>query len=171
MACSTFYVKTLCCRSVLLLFSYACLLILSSWFPLQLHAAPYCVKLFFLCFQPPWDLETANKFIIHYTYGCDYNLKVLRWRCRFFVHFLWFRILECAHHLFALENEKKKMCLTFQDFQGELTYGKIGEWRFDKRSHLQGPPPRNLSLPPPGVPESVVCPKDASSECNFIVNL
>lgn len=40
--------------------------------------------------------------------------------------------------------------------KGELTYGKIGEWRFDKRSHLQGPPPRNLSLPPPGVPESVV---------------
>ncbi|KVH87505.1 hypothetical protein Ccrd_025235 [Cynara cardunculus var. scolymus] len=39
---------------------------------------------------------------------------------------------------------------------GELTYGKIGEWRFDKRSHLQGPPPRNLTLPPPGVPESVV---------------
>lgn len=29
-----------------------------------------------LNFQPPWDLETAKKFIIHYTYGCDYNLKV-----------------------------------------------------------------------------------------------
>ncbi|THU70192.1 hypothetical protein C4D60_Mb08t22430 [Musa balbisiana] len=39
--------------------------------------------------------------------------------------------------------------------KGELTYGKIGEWRFDKRSFLHGPPPRNLSLPPPGVPESV----------------
>ncbi|MBA0587706.1 hydroxyproline O-arabinosyltransferase NOD3 [Gossypium raimondii] len=64
--------------------------------------------------QPPWDTEVGKKFIIHYTYGCDYNLK------------------------------------------GELTYGKIGEWRFDKRSYLSGPPPRNLSLPPPGVPESVV---------------
>ncbi|KAK4421898.1 Hydroxyproline O-arabinosyltransferase 3 [Sesamum alatum] len=64
--------------------------------------------------QPPWDLETTNKFILHYTYGCDNNLK------------------------------------------GELTYGKIGEWRFDKRSYLDGPPPRNLSSPPPGVPESVV---------------
>ncbi|KAE8691661.1 NADPH:quinone oxidoreductase [Hibiscus syriacus] len=64
--------------------------------------------------QPPWDVEIGNKFILHYTYGCDYNLK------------------------------------------GELTYGKIGEWRFDKRSYLSGPPPRNLSLPPPGVPESVV---------------
>lgn len=40
-----------------------------------------------------------------------------------------------------------------------MTYGKIGEWRFDKRSHLSGPPPRNLPLPPPGVPESVVCPE------------
>nr|XP_027107204.1 hydroxyproline O-arabinosyltransferase 3-like [Coffea arabica] len=64
--------------------------------------------------QPPWDLETRKKFILHYTYGCDYNMK------------------------------------------GELTYGKIGEWRFDKRSHLAGPPPKNISLPPPGVPESVV---------------
>lgn len=41
--------------------------------------------------------------------------------------------------------------------QGELTFGKVGEWRFDKRSYLDAPPPRNLSLPPPGVPESVVC--------------
>lgn len=40
--------------------------------------------------------------------------------------------------------------------QGKLTYGKIGEWRFDKRSYTKVPPPRNLTLPPPGVPESVV---------------
>ncbi|KAJ0021553.1 hypothetical protein Pint_30848 [Pistacia integerrima] len=72
--------------------------------------------------QPPWDLEVGKKFIIHYTYGCDYSLKV--------------------EHSLAV-------C-------GELTYGKIGEWRFDKRSYLSGPPPRNFSLPPPGVPESVV---------------
>ncbi|GMJ07738.1 hydroxyproline O-arabinosylatransferase 1 [Hibiscus trionum] len=64
--------------------------------------------------QPPWDTEIGDKFIIHYTYGCDYDLK------------------------------------------GELTYGKIGEWRFDKRSYTTTVPPRNLSLPPPGVPESVV---------------
>lgn len=64
--------------------------------------------------NPPWDLKVGKTFIIHYTYGCDYNMK------------------------------------------GELTYGKFGEWRFDKRSYLRGPPPRNLSLPPPGVPESVV---------------
>ncbi|WVY93927.1 hypothetical protein V8G54_033015 [Vigna mungo] len=64
--------------------------------------------------QPPWDLDVGNKFIIHYTYACDYNLK------------------------------------------GELTYGKIGEWRFNKRAYLSGPPPKNLSLPPPGVPETVV---------------
>ncbi|MBA0604218.1 hypothetical protein Godav_016891 [Gossypium davidsonii] len=63
---------------------------------------------------PPWDTEIGNKFIIHYTYGCDYDLK------------------------------------------GRLTYGKIGEWRFDKRSFDTEAPPRNLPLPPPGVPESVV---------------
>jgi hypothetical protein len=27
-------------------------------------------------FQPPWDLEVGKRFIIHYTYGCDYNMKV-----------------------------------------------------------------------------------------------
>ncbi|KAF9593356.1 hypothetical protein IFM89_021760 [Coptis chinensis] len=43
--------------------------------------------------------------------------------------------------------------------KGKLTYGKFGEWRFDKRSYLRGPPPRNLSLPPPGVPESVRVPQ------------
>ena len=40
--------------------------------------------------------------------------------------------------------------------QGKLTYGKIGEWRFDKRSYSNGAPPKNLPLPPPGVPETVV---------------
>ncbi|KAI8547387.1 hypothetical protein RHMOL_Rhmol07G0191500 [Rhododendron molle] len=64
--------------------------------------------------QPPWDTEIGNKFIIHYTYGCDYDLK------------------------------------------GKLTYGKIGEWRFDKRSFDAVWPPRNLPMPPSGVPESVV---------------
>ncbi|OAY69351.1 hypothetical protein ACMD2_01010 [Ananas comosus] len=67
-----------------------------------------------LMIQPPWDLEVGEKFIIHYTYGCDYDMK------------------------------------------GKLTYGKIGEWRFDKRSYEGKPPPRNLPLPPDGVPQSVV---------------
>ncbi|KAF9590351.1 hypothetical protein IFM89_033877 [Coptis chinensis] len=26
---------------------------------------------------PPWDLEVGKNFIIHYTYGCDYSLKVM----------------------------------------------------------------------------------------------
>ncbi|KAL0464524.1 UNVERIFIED_CONTAM: Hydroxyproline O-arabinosyltransferase RDN2 [Sesamum latifolium] len=78
-----------------------------------LHGVQHILYRHFML-QPPWDLETGNKFILHYTYACDYNMK------------------------------------------GELTYGKIGEWRFDKRSYLHEPPPRNLSLPPPGVPESVV---------------
>ncbi|XP_069143601.1 hydroxyproline O-arabinosyltransferase RDN1-like [Solanum lycopersicum] len=42
------------------------------------------------------------------------------------------------------------------NMQSELAYGKIGEWRFDKRSYIKGPPLKNLSLPPPNVPESVV---------------
>lgn len=40
--------------------------------------------------------------------------------------------------------------------QGELTYGKIGEWRFDKRLYTNKPPPKNLPLPPAGVAQSVV---------------
>ncbi|XP_041998914.1 hydroxyproline O-arabinosyltransferase RDN2-like [Salvia splendens] len=78
-----------------------------------LHGVRHILRKDFML-QPPWDTEVGQKFIIHYTYGCDYNMK------------------------------------------GELTYGKIGEWRFDKRSHLRGPPPKNLPLPPPGVPDSVV---------------
>lgn len=78
-----------------------------------LHGIKHILRKDFML-QPPWDLDVGKKFIIHFTYGCDYNLK------------------------------------------GKLTYGKIGEWRFDKRSYLMGPPPKNLSLPPPGVPESVV---------------
>ncbi|CAL5190475.1 unnamed protein product [Lathyrus oleraceus] len=78
-----------------------------------LHGIKHTLRKDFML-QPPWDLEVGKTFIIHYTYGCDYNLK------------------------------------------GKLTYGKIGEWRFDKRSYLMSPPPKNISLPPPGVPESVV---------------
>ncbi|XP_042413139.1 hydroxyproline O-arabinosyltransferase 1-like isoform X3 [Zingiber officinale] len=66
-----------------------------------------------LMIQPPWDLEVGDKYIIHYTYGCDYNMK------------------------------------------GELTYGKIGEWRFDKRLYTNKSPPKNLPLPPAGVARSV----------------
>ena len=33
--------------------------------------------LFYDIYQPPWDTEIGNKFIIHYTYGCDYDLKVI----------------------------------------------------------------------------------------------
>ncbi|XP_021752911.1 hydroxyproline O-arabinosyltransferase 3-like [Chenopodium quinoa] len=78
-----------------------------------LHGVKHILQKDFML-QPPWDLSTKDKYILHYTYGCDYNMK------------------------------------------GELTYGKIGEWRFDKRSYLRGPPPKSLPMPPPGVPESVV---------------
>lgn len=78
-----------------------------------LHGVEHVLRKDFML-QPPFDPEIGKKFIIHYTYGCDYNMK------------------------------------------GELMYGKIGEWRFDKRSYVDGPLPKNISMPPPGVPESVV---------------
>lgn len=61
------------------------------------------------------------------------------------------------------------LCFVFMLIKGELTYGKIGEWRFDKRLYLRGPPPKNLTLPPPRVPESVVC--TLVSECLKILYL
>ena len=32
--------------------------------------------LFVVMNQPPWDIEVGDKYIIHYTYGCDYDMKV-----------------------------------------------------------------------------------------------
>ncbi|CAL0315845.1 unnamed protein product [Lupinus luteus] len=78
-----------------------------------LHGVKHTLRKDFML-QPPWDEHVEKKFIIHYTYACDYNLE------------------------------------------GKLTHGEFGEWRFDKRFYLLGPPPRNISLPPPGVPETVV---------------
>ncbi|KAH8976071.1 hypothetical protein BDL97_01G194900 [Sphagnum fallax] len=78
-----------------------------------LHDVKYILLKDFML-QPPWDTELGDKYIIHYTYGCDYDMK------------------------------------------GKLTYGKTGEWHFDKRSFTLGAPPRNLPMPPPGVPETVV---------------
>ena len=34
--------------------------------------------------------------------------------------------------------------------------GKIGEWRFDKRSYSSQPPPRNLGEPPAGMKNELV---------------
>ncbi|KAH9619037.1 hypothetical protein KSS87_009869 [Heliosperma pusillum] len=62
--------------------------------------------------------------------------------------------------------------ILYKDFmiQGELTYGKIGEWRFDKRSYDQVAPPRNLTMPPPGVSQSVVWFSQlALFDCNSLV--
>ena len=39
---------------------------------------------------------------------------------------------------------------------GKFTPGQIGAWRFDKRSYMASAPPKNLPLPPKGVPELVV---------------
>ena len=40
--------------------------------------------------------------------------------------------------------------------EGKFTPGKFGEWRFDKRSYSQRPPPRHLGDPPPGMDNELV---------------
>ena len=40
--------------------------------------------------------------------------------------------------------------------EGKFTPGKFGEWRFDKRSYSQQPPPRHLGDPPPGMDNELV---------------
>lgn len=40
--------------------------------------------------------------------------------------------------------------------QGVFTPGKFGEWRFDKRSYIGTPPPRNLEQPPQGMKNDLV---------------
>lgn len=40
--------------------------------------------------------------------------------------------------------------------KGEFTPGKYGEWRFDKRTYHQQPPPRNLGMPPAGIQNELV---------------
>ena len=62
--------------------------------------------------QPPWDKGLGEFFILHFTYGMDY------------------------------------------DKNGVFTPGKIGAWRFDKRSFMAGIPPKNLEPPLPGATTS-----------------
>lgn len=79
----------------------------------------------------------------------------------------WKNILASVNVLWFRKNRRGLVCqillcdmvynFSCCDCQGKLKYGKIGEWRFDKRSYDSTWPPRNLPLPPPGVPESVVC--------------
>lgn len=40
--------------------------------------------------------------------------------------------------------------------EGVFTPGKIGAWRFDKRSYSGLPPPRNLDQPPSGMKNELV---------------
>jgi len=40
--------------------------------------------------------------------------------------------------------------------EGTFTPGKIGAWRFDKRSHAGRPPPRHLGAPPAGMKNDLV---------------
>ncbi|EIE23811.1 hypothetical protein COCSUDRAFT_47447 [Coccomyxa subellipsoidea C-169] len=65
--------------------------------------------------QPPWDTKLWPYYLLHYTYGMDYNATT-----------------------------------------GEHMPGKYGEWRFDKRSYAQVPPPRHLDAPPDLVSNELV---------------
>ena len=70
MVCGIFFTKTLCSRCE---WYYMILFIFTiSW------THRYALTCIILSFQPPWDFEVGKSFIIHYTYGCDYNLKVNR---------------------------------------------------------------------------------------------
>mmetsp|Transcript_15949 Transcript_15949/g.52339 ORF Transcript_15949/g.52339 Transcript_15949/m.52339 type:complete len:517 (-) Transcript_15949:81-1631(-) len=64
--------------------------------------------------QPPWDKSIGEFFILHFTYGNDYDLN------------------------------------------GKFTPGKIGQWRFDKRTWMSSIPPKNLPLPPAGCDNELV---------------
>ena len=64
--------------------------------------------------QPPWDKGLGEFFILHFTYGNDY------------------------------------------DENGVFTPGKVGKWRFDKRSYMAGIPPKNLDPPPRGCDNELV---------------
>ena len=50
------------------------LLFTSMWWSFVISVSIWLILWFF--FQPPWDLEVGDKFIIHYTYGCDYAMNV-----------------------------------------------------------------------------------------------
>lgn len=69
----------------------------------------------------------------------------------------WLLDLLQLHSFAIIKAGSTRFWFLFLWLQGKLTYGKIGEWRFDKRSYDTVIPPRNLPLPPPGVPDSVVC--------------
>ena len=59
--------------------------------------------------------------------------------------------------------------------KGKFTPGKYGEWRFDKRTYAQLPPPRHLSEPPRGMKNALVIhmhwkPEDGGPAASFHVH-
>lgn len=54
-------------------------------------------------------------------------------------------------------------------FDGKFTPGQFGQWRFDKRSYGARPPPRNLSHPPDGVPETVTTLVNMINEATYSI--
>ena len=52
---------------------------------------------------------------------------------------------------------------------GEHMPGKFGEWRFDKRTYHDKPPPRNLEAPPPNMKNGLVRARQESPVCLFFL--
>ena len=56
----------------------------ATWKSLCSFSRSRMMKLWFnktplvLLYQPPWDTQVGDTYIIHYTYGCDYTMKVLK---------------------------------------------------------------------------------------------
>ena len=75
-------------------------------------------------------------YLLHYTYGMDYTLEVQHSRSVTALAFL-------RRGAPSSMRQQGMVCT-----QGEFTPGKYGEWRFDKRTYAQQPPPRHLGSPP-----------------------
>ena len=67
--------------------------------------------------------------------------------------------------LLLAEGDSGKQCVVAavagMDYtlEGQFTPGKVGAWRFDKRSYASRPPPRKLGEPPKGMTNELVRPR------------
>lgn len=85
--------------------------------------------------QPPWDDKLAKYYLLHYTYGQDFDPRVRTVCCS---------LVRPANPWCRLRNP------AILSLQGVFTPGKVGAWHFDKRDYMGKPIPRNLQPPPKG---------------------
>ena len=82
-------------------------------------------------------------YLLHYTYGMDYTLEVSPLR-------------GTSPLMLKISARGGLRPDWVCGMQGEFTPGKYGDWRFDKRTYAQLPPPRRLSSPPNGMSNELV---------------